>query len=218
MENYEQKQPKLKILQLVQKYFANVGISPILAAQPYPFNGKLVMGSATLVLYVICSLMDLFYNDKTFAENMVTICMCSLAALIFFTLMILILNVEELFRIINDFETIVNTSRFSKKKFNSSFDSQCWTCSIRFFRCYFSIEIFSIKNHFQWYPSIWTEIKWNQSFYLHSNYTRAKSISMVRLHLFHLLEHRFRERSIRIASSNVVSFWSITKITLIEAN
>lgn len=123
MENPQQKPSKLKIFQLVHKNFANIGISPDLAEQPYPFNGKIIMGSATLLLYVICSLMYLFDEAKTFTENTRTIYMCSLAAVIFFDLMILILNAKELFQLMNECVSIVNTRECTAKNPNTFFSN-----------------------------------------------------------------------------------------------
>lgn len=117
----ENSKPKMKIFQLTQKYLATAGICPNLVQQQYPFNRKIFMGFFILILYIFCSMMYLFYTSKTFTENTRTIFMCSLAALIFLVLLILIFNVEELFKVINDCETIVNTGECCEK-LNSSFN------------------------------------------------------------------------------------------------
>lgn len=113
MENFQQKSPKIKVFQLVQKHFATIGICSNLAEQPYPINTKIIKGSATLILFIICSLIYLSYEAKTISENMRIIYMCSSATLIFLALMILTLNVKELFQVVNDFDSIANTSECS---------------------------------------------------------------------------------------------------------
>lgn len=110
MAKSRQKPSKIQIFQLIQKYLANIGICPSLAKQPYPINGKIITGSATLILYVICSLIYLFYESKTFTERTRTVYMCSVAALVLFALLIFILNVTKIFQFIDDCEAIVNTS------------------------------------------------------------------------------------------------------------
>lgn len=109
MKNSKRKPSKLKILQLTQMHFATAGICPKLVEQPYPINGKIFMGFFILTFDIICGMIFLFYEAKTFTENTRTTFMCSLAVLIFLSLLILMFNAKELFQAINDCEKIVNT-------------------------------------------------------------------------------------------------------------
>lgn len=71
------------------------------------------MGLFMFGLYILCSMMYLFRTPKTFAENTQTIFMSSVATLMILTSMVLILNVDELFKYIDGCEDIVNTSEFT---------------------------------------------------------------------------------------------------------
>lgn len=106
----EERPPKIKIFQLTQRNFALVGICPNLSLQSYPFNWKISMGIFILSLYIMCSMMYLFYTPNLFTENTQTVFMDSVAALIILTLLVLIFNVDEVFKYIEDCENIVNTS------------------------------------------------------------------------------------------------------------
>lgn len=112
------KSPKLKIFQLTLKNLATVGISPNLATQPYPLNGKIYLGILILGSGAICNVIYIFQEAKTFSEYSISIYMCSFTILIIFILTILILNVEKLCNLFDDdFENIVNTSEQMSKIF-----------------------------------------------------------------------------------------------------
>lgn len=115
MENSKQKHlqvksPNHKVFQLTQKYFATAGIVPNLAIQPYPLNGKISIGFLLLGSSLICNFKYTFYEARTFVEYTQSIYMCSIAALIIFALVIIILKVEKLFEFINGCEKLINTS------------------------------------------------------------------------------------------------------------
>lgn len=109
-ENEQPKVPQIKILQLSRKSFAMVDICPNLEQQSYPLNWKISMGLFILSLYIMSSMMYLFYTPNTFTENTQSIFMSSVAALIILSLLVLIFNVHELFKSTDDCEHIVNTS------------------------------------------------------------------------------------------------------------
>lgn len=100
----------MQLFQLIQNNFAAVGISWNLVAQPYPVNGKISLGFFILIISVICNLMYIVREAKTFAEYTQSIHMCSVATLILFALVIVLLNVKKLFNLINGCQKIVNTS------------------------------------------------------------------------------------------------------------
>lgn len=102
--------PKLKVLQLVQKNFASIGIVPSLMFQTCPLNSKVLLGFLMLGLALICHSMFTFIEAKTFAEYNQSIFISSITAIIISALLIVILNVEKLFALLNGCESIVNTS------------------------------------------------------------------------------------------------------------
>lgn len=101
---------KYRKLKLSRKSFAMVDICPNLEQQSYPLNWKISMGLFILSLYIMSSMMYLFYTPNTFTENTQSIFMSSVAALIILSLLVLIFNVHELFKSTDDCEHIVNTS------------------------------------------------------------------------------------------------------------
>lgn len=104
----------MKILQLVQKNFATLGVSPNLSLQPYPFNTKIIIGFVTLSLSLSCNLVFAISEAKTFTEQTQSIYMVSLTVLIMFALTIIILKVNKLFCLIDDCENLVNTSEYER--------------------------------------------------------------------------------------------------------
>lgn len=118
MESSKQKQPKIKVFQLILEHLANAGICSDLVLQPYPFNRKIFKNFLILLLYIICSVMYLFYEAKTFTENTGTIYMGSVSALITIALLILVFSVKKMFKFINSCEEIANTSKFLQSTHN----------------------------------------------------------------------------------------------------
>lgn len=110
-ENPQPKLPRKKIFQIVLKNFATIGIDSNLRAQPYPINGKILMSFAILAVTAILTLSYALYGAKTFIECIQSTYMGSAATLIFFELLIVILHMEKLFKLIEDCESIVNTSK-----------------------------------------------------------------------------------------------------------
>lgn len=119
MENLQQIEPKpkpkpkirkIRIFRLTQKNFAAVGISRNLVDQPYPFNQTILLGFLILMSSLICNLVYTFCKSKTFAEHTQSTYMCSCAAVIIFTLIFVLLNVNEFFNLISGLENLANTS------------------------------------------------------------------------------------------------------------
>ena len=108
--NQNLKYPKMKAFRLTQKNFALAGISPNLLTQSYPLNGKILMGFLTLGLAIISLLMYVFNDANTFIEYTQSIYMCSLATLIVFAVMILILKRVTLYEFINGMDETINIS------------------------------------------------------------------------------------------------------------
>lgn len=103
--------PKIRTFQLVQKQLAHIGISSKLASQPYPLNGKILLGLFTLGCTIICVFKFTFYDAKTFSESAQSIYFGSVAIVVIYSLLIVVLKVEEIFALINDCENLVNTSK-----------------------------------------------------------------------------------------------------------
>lgn len=123
MENTKQnktqsKLSKLKIFQLTQKHFATIGISRNLVMQPYPINVNILMAFVT----IICNLVYAIDGAKTLAEYTQSIYIISMAILVIFALMIIILKVDKLFELIGNFESIVNTSMYKNGIFKSQYN------------------------------------------------------------------------------------------------
>lgn len=93
---------KTMVLQLAQKNFAAAGIVPNLTAQPYPLNGRILLGFLTLGLAAICNFKYGFYDANTFIEYTQSIFMSSLTIIVNFALLNLSVKVKKLFKFIND--------------------------------------------------------------------------------------------------------------------
>lgn len=105
-ENRASELPRLKILQSTQKNFVTVGICSTTCL----FNKRLLIGFLILVSYLICNLVFACFKAKTFTEYTHSSYILSVVVLTIFVLIIIILNVEKLFQVINDCESLTNTS------------------------------------------------------------------------------------------------------------
>lgn len=100
---------KMMIFETNQKNLAIIGIGPELGTQPYPFNGKILMGLLILTYSLISINLYAFNYAETFFEYTQCIFMTCVATLITSALLILALKVEKMFEFINLCDTIVNT-------------------------------------------------------------------------------------------------------------
>lgn len=125
-ENLQQpKLPRMKILEETQKNLATVGIHPnLLLWKACPFNGKNLLGFLLLEMAFVFNVVYFFFEAKTPSDRTLSIYMVSVSAIFILYLLILILNAEKLFELINDCENkIVNTSECGKSnelRFSSS--------------------------------------------------------------------------------------------------
>lgn len=116
MENSKEKKTKsnplkMKIFQTSQKHLATTGISPTLAMQPLPFNGRILMGFVILNAIMICDLVYISYDAKTFAEYTQAVYSFTTAVLIFSCLLVLIFKVQNIFEFFDSCDNLVNTSK-----------------------------------------------------------------------------------------------------------
>lgn len=100
------------IFDLIQKNFATIGIEPCLATQLYPLNGRIFIGFLILVSGTICDLIYFFKEAKTFAEHTQSMYTCTMGAEIALYLLILILQVDKLFELINGCDSLAHTSKY----------------------------------------------------------------------------------------------------------
>lgn len=109
--------PKLKTFEIIQKNLATIAITRSLVDQSYPFNKSILCGFLALSSFIYCTLMFIIFDAKTFAGYTQSICAWSMGALIMLCLLILILEVEKLFELINGCDTLVNTSECELQKY-----------------------------------------------------------------------------------------------------
>lgn len=107
-------QPKLKAFEVFQQHFATLGITPSFTAQSCPFNGAitfqfLVFGSAIYFTSVFIA-----YDAKTFSSYTQSVYTGSVIAFVTLAIVILIFKAEEIFKIIDGSDKLVNTGELSK--------------------------------------------------------------------------------------------------------
>lgn len=105
--------PRMKIMQSLQKYSATAGISSELTLQPYPLNGKILMGFSNLCITFICLIEPIFYEPEIPFKYLESCCLGSFLIVIISVLTIILLKVKTLFKLIEDCENIVNASEYS---------------------------------------------------------------------------------------------------------
>lgn len=127
--------PKLKIFKMSQKYFAILGISPILVTQPYPFNRNISINYLLFGLHLICHFIFVLYEATTLWEYIQSIYLCSISILGAMVFSMLVFRVSILFKYIAEFETVIN---IGKRSLNiSNFNKQ----SIKFTRKLFTLAL-----------------------------------------------------------------------------
>lgn len=127
--------PKLKIFKMSQKYFAILGISPILVTQPYPFNRNISINYLLFGLHLICHFIFVLYEATTLWEYIQSIYLCSISILGAMVFSMLVFRVSILFKYIAEFETVIN---IGKRSLNiSNFNKQ----SIKFTRKVFTLAL-----------------------------------------------------------------------------
>lgn len=108
MEN--SKFPKMKVFKSIQKNLAITGIGPKLVTQPYPLNGRILMGFLLLGFGNTFTCVFIGNYAKTFSEYTQSTYFLSAEILFIFALIIVILKVENLFEFINCCDCMLNIS------------------------------------------------------------------------------------------------------------
>lgn len=115
MENSRQEHqqsdwPKLTGFKAIRKNFAVAGITPKLATQTYPLNGRIFIGFLILVSAFISLLIYIFKDADTFADYIKSIYVFSLAVVVAAGLLITILKAAQIFYLIDTCNRIIDTS------------------------------------------------------------------------------------------------------------
>lgn len=111
-ENQQQKIPKLKIFQMIQKNLSTIGIDPKPAAKLHPFNAKFLMPLLTLSFGAICMFMYISNEVKSYSKFMQSIYLCTSFITDVLILVVMLLNSSKFSKLISDYESIMNTSEF----------------------------------------------------------------------------------------------------------
>lgn len=105
------KQRKLKIFQLVQRQLAILGIVPELEMQAYRLNARVLMVFFIFGSSSACILEYTFCEAKSLSEYTESSYMGSYVLTIMFAFLIFILKLREIFMLITDCESVINTSK-----------------------------------------------------------------------------------------------------------
>lgn len=97
---------KIKIFHTIKKDLSVIGI-----IERRPMNANILLSSLMLASAIAIELIYIFKEAETFFQYTQSIYMCSAFILAFSSLMIMVLHLNELFKIINDFECVANTSK-----------------------------------------------------------------------------------------------------------
>lgn len=109
MENFKKSQlPKIKILQLVQKNLASLGIYLNSANKVQQLNGKILIDFLMLTTAISWALTYAFIDAETFTEYNQSIYVCTSFVLITSVLAITVVNSTKLYKIINNCECLIN--------------------------------------------------------------------------------------------------------------
>lgn len=135
--NSKSKLPKCKAFEIPLKNFAALGIRPALAMQAYPLNGRILMGFLILGCAIFCTFAFVFYDAKTFAENVQSMYMGSFTILTIFCLLTMIRHVERFFEYISKCNELINTSKSENIQLSTQYHEGC-------FVTFESLHIFSI--------------------------------------------------------------------------
>lgn len=102
--------PKPKGFVIIEKYFAIAGITPSLADQTCPLNGRILLGFLLLGSGMYFTSVFLIDEAETFAEYTQSVYTNALSTLIILALLILIFKVKQLFKFINDCDKLAKIS------------------------------------------------------------------------------------------------------------
>lgn len=115
LKSSKQEQPKApplkpKVYEIIQKNFALAGITRNLANRP--FNGVILFGFIVIGSGISSTSAYIIYDAETFADYTQSIYVVSVAIFITSVLLILVLNVKELFDLFDSSGDLVNTSEY----------------------------------------------------------------------------------------------------------
>lgn len=189
MENSHSKLRKLKIFRVIQKNLSAVGIDSNSGNQFRRFNEKNIMGLLKLSICIAGSLMYIFNEAKTFLEYTQSIYMCSTFIIVTLILIVLIFNLNELSKNIQDCERIANTSKSTKNRTQIQF---CVTIYPYYLLQCYSIQVLIVA--FNLHKNASTSGKAKQDAIIHHIESDSidYAIAAVHLHHFELFYHRFR--------------------------
>lgn len=106
--------PKCKVFEIPLKSFAALGVTPALATQSYPWNGRILMGCLALCISICSTGLFIIYEAKRFAQYTQSIYICSFAVVIFLAALIIVLQVKDLFEYIFGIDKLVDTSELKQ--------------------------------------------------------------------------------------------------------
>lgn len=114
VQNPQRKVERIKVLQSIQKNLSIIGVDRYTAMQQRSFNAKSIMTLLGVGLGIICTLMFLFVEAKTFFATIQSIYVCSAYIVVGFALLIMVLYLNELFQGFDDGESLANTSKWKR--------------------------------------------------------------------------------------------------------
>lgn len=110
MENSDSKpSPKLKVFQAIKKNFITFGLCPNLISKTYPFNERIFLHFLIGSFVAVSTFVFISHGANNFIEYTQSIYMFSLSMAIIIVTGNIILKVNELFDLMNGYESIVNT-------------------------------------------------------------------------------------------------------------
>lgn len=104
---------KMKIFQAFIKKSVIIGIDRNVAKQRYPINVNIVMGFVLIGSGIVCNLLFVIYEAKTFAQYTQTLYIFSVSCLMLSLLTISILKMKKIFEFINNGNGLINTSELN---------------------------------------------------------------------------------------------------------
>lgn len=102
---------KIKVFQIIQKNLASVGIGPNSSLELRQFNAKILLISLIYALAIMSHILYISKDAETFAEYTQCTYMCCTMTLTAAIWIIIIVQLEEFFKVIHDCECLVNTSK-----------------------------------------------------------------------------------------------------------
>lgn len=102
---------KIHIFQSIRRHLMIIGAAPYSATEFSLLNAKILMVFLSLGIGIVCMLMYICNETKTFIKLTQSVYMLSVFTLLSVAYMILILNLNEWFNLISHCESLVNTRK-----------------------------------------------------------------------------------------------------------